>query len=189
MPKRSASALDPAVQSNQSVGNSVVENNFLSEPKRSGKWSHEEEAYAAKLITDFDEGTLVDCENGVTLRVYLARKLNCAPMRISKKFAGKCIGKVRVNLKNVSFIYSSFVLSCVFIFKHSSMLLKESWVVLWILIPELWPQRMHYSCTRMLMLVCQIAKATECIQGHTATYLSIIMVLTNNSVAVLVILM
>lgn len=61
---------------------------------RAGKWSPEEETYACRLIRDFEQGSLVDCEEGSTLRSYLARKLNCAPMRISKKFAGKCIGKV-----------------------------------------------------------------------------------------------
>lgn len=64
---------------------------------RSGKWSIEEERFAKKLIEDFQSGILKDCEEGCTLRAYLARKLNCAPMRISKKFAGKCIGKVITN--------------------------------------------------------------------------------------------
>jgi len=63
-----------------------------SSPK-SGKWTAEEEQFAQRLIQDFELGLLVDCENGCTLRSYLARKLNCAPMRISKKFAGQCIGK------------------------------------------------------------------------------------------------
>ena len=61
---------------------------------RRGKWTPEEEAYAARLIRDFDAG-LLPLENGATLRVYLAEKLNCDPMRISKKFTGiNCIGKV-----------------------------------------------------------------------------------------------
>jgi hypothetical protein len=62
---------------------------------RSGKWTVEEETFAFKLIREFEGGILQDCEEGCTLRSYLARKLNCAPMRISKKFAGKCIGNVR----------------------------------------------------------------------------------------------
>ena len=62
--------------------------------ERAGKWSAEEENLANHLISDFEDGSLDDCENGTTLRSYLARKLNCAPMRISKKFAGRCIGKV-----------------------------------------------------------------------------------------------
>jgi hypothetical protein len=78
----------------------------------SGKWTLEEEQFAWKLINDFELGLLskfimifllgfayflcflsADCEEGCTLRSYLARKLNCAPMRISKKFAGQNIGK------------------------------------------------------------------------------------------------
>ena len=62
--------------------------------QRSGKWSGEEETFANQLVIDFETGALRDCEDGCTLRSYLARKLNCAPMRISKKFAGRCIGKV-----------------------------------------------------------------------------------------------
>jgi hypothetical protein len=65
----------------------------LSTP-RAGKWTVDEETFALSLIKDFEAGILLDCEEGSTLRSYLARKLNCAPMRISKKFAGKCIGKV-----------------------------------------------------------------------------------------------
>ena len=34
------------------------------------------------------------------MRAYLARKLNCAPMRISKKFAGRCIGKLVFSRKS-----------------------------------------------------------------------------------------
>ena len=45
------------------------------------------------LIEMFDKGQLADCMTGSTLRAYLAQKLHCAPMRISKKFAGKGIGK------------------------------------------------------------------------------------------------
>ena len=62
--------------------------------KVAGKWSPEEERYATELILAFESGTLDDCEEGTTLRSYLSKKLNCAPMRISKKFAGTCIGKV-----------------------------------------------------------------------------------------------
>jgi hypothetical protein len=36
---------------------------------------------------------LDDCEEGSTLRTYLTRKLNCSPMRISKKFSHQCIGR------------------------------------------------------------------------------------------------
>lgn len=62
-------------------------------PARRGKWSAEEEAFAARLIRDFDAG-LLPLENGATLRAFLSKKLNCSAMRISKKFAGeKCLGK------------------------------------------------------------------------------------------------
>lgn len=60
--------------------------------RRSGKWTREEEAYASILIDLFDKGQ-VEEKNGVTLRSFLSRKLFCAPMRISKKYAGKGIGK------------------------------------------------------------------------------------------------
>jgi hypothetical protein len=63
-------------------------------PLRSGKWTHEEERYAASLIEHFESGKLTDCEEGETLRAYLSRKLHCIPMRVSKKYAGQCIGKV-----------------------------------------------------------------------------------------------
>ena len=61
---------------------------------RSGKWIPEEEDYAELLISLFEKGRVTDCENGMTLRSYLSQKLHCAPMRISKKFAGKGIGKM-----------------------------------------------------------------------------------------------
>lgn len=61
---------------------------------RRGKWTNEEQAYADRLIHDFEAG-LLPLENGATLRAFLSKKLNCDPMRISKKFAGaKCLGKV-----------------------------------------------------------------------------------------------
>lgn len=60
---------------------------------RSGKWFPEEEEYALLLIRFFEQGLIGDCEDGTTLRSYLAKKLHCAPMRISKKFAGRGIGK------------------------------------------------------------------------------------------------
>jgi hypothetical protein len=65
-----------------------------SSDQRSGKWSSAEESFANQLVKDFERGLLDDCEEGCTLRSYLARRLNCAPMRISKKFAGRCIGKL-----------------------------------------------------------------------------------------------
>lgn len=74
------------------------EDDFDTTISRAGKWSTEEESFAKKLIIQFESGTAKDCEEGCTLRAYLARRLNCAPMRVSKKFAGKCIGKVSITL-------------------------------------------------------------------------------------------
>ena len=58
---------------------------------RRGKWTSEEEAYAELLIVEFEKGTVEGCENGCTLRSFLSKKLHCAPMRISKKYAGMCV--------------------------------------------------------------------------------------------------
>jgi len=60
---------------------------------RSGKWTKEEEVYADLLVELFDKGQ-VDEPNGSSLRGFLSRKLHCTPMRISKKYAGKGIGKL-----------------------------------------------------------------------------------------------
>ncbi|GMI05221.1 hypothetical protein TrLO_g13150 [Triparma laevis f. longispina] len=51
---------------------------------RRGEWALEEEQYVEKIIICFTKGTL-DAPSGVTLRSYLSEKLNCDPMRISKK--------------------------------------------------------------------------------------------------------
>lgn len=65
---------------------------FKDRKLRSGKWTPEEEAYADVLIELFVKGQ-VDLENGSTLRSFLAKKLHCAPMRVTKKYAGKSKGK------------------------------------------------------------------------------------------------
>lgn len=60
---------------------------------RKGKWTEEEERYATQLTNYFKEG-LLPIERGTMLRLYLSQKLNCEPMRITKKFTGgECIGK------------------------------------------------------------------------------------------------
>ena len=60
---------------------------------RRGKWTMEEEAYVARVINDFNSGFL-NAPAGTTLRSYLSEKLQCDPMRITKKFTGDaCIGK------------------------------------------------------------------------------------------------
>ncbi|CAB9506818.1 expressed unknown protein [Seminavis robusta] len=53
-----------------------------------GKWTPEEEAYVEGLMEEFRAGTL-DIQEGTTLRSFLAKKLNCKPKRISKKYEGK----------------------------------------------------------------------------------------------------
>jgi len=53
----------------------------------------EEEAYVARVIKEFNSGFL-NAPVGTTLRSYLSEKLQCDPMRITKKFTGDaCIGK------------------------------------------------------------------------------------------------
>uniref|UniRef100_A0A7S4JCB1 Uncharacterized protein n=1 Tax=Odontella aurita TaxID=265563 RepID=A0A7S4JCB1_9STRA len=60
---------------------------------RRGKWTAEEEVYVAQVIHDFNAGFL-SALAGTTLRSYLSDKLQCDPMRITKKFTGAdCIGK------------------------------------------------------------------------------------------------
>lgn len=49
----------------------------------------EEEEYTSRVIQHFSAG-LLTLPDGATLRSYLAEKLNCDPMRITKKFTGAC---------------------------------------------------------------------------------------------------
>ena len=45
------------------------------------------------IIYAFEAGLLVDVENGTAVRSFLALRLRCSDMRISKKFAGdNCLG-------------------------------------------------------------------------------------------------
>jgi hypothetical protein len=67
---------------------------FQNMKPRRGKWTPEEITYAEFLVQEFEQGSLEGCENGCTLRAFLSRKLHCAPMRISKKFAGKHEGNM-----------------------------------------------------------------------------------------------
>ena len=53
----------------------------------------EEEEYTSRIIHYFSSG-IFTLPEGTTLRAYLAEKLNCDPMRITKKYAGaSCLGK------------------------------------------------------------------------------------------------
>lgn len=64
-----------------------------SDSLRRGKWMPEEEEYVTRVVTDFNSGFL-RAPPGTTLRTYLSEKLNCDPMRITKKFTGElAIGK------------------------------------------------------------------------------------------------
>lgn len=54
---------------------------------RKGKWTIEEEEFTTRIIEYFNTG-LLELPEGTTLRSYLADKLNCDPMRITKKFSG-----------------------------------------------------------------------------------------------------
>lgn len=63
---------------------------------RKGKWTPEEVKYTNRVIETFNAGTLQlpDAAQGTTLRAYLADKLGCDPMRITKKYTGaECLGK------------------------------------------------------------------------------------------------
>jgi cell division protein YceG involved in septum cleavage len=53
----------------------------------SGKWTFEEQLYVQELIKEFKSGTLA-IEEGLSLRRFLSKALNCSPKRISKKFEG-----------------------------------------------------------------------------------------------------
>ncbi|RHY05184.1 hypothetical protein DYB36_006683 [Aphanomyces astaci] len=57
-----------------------------SSEQRCGPWSDAEVAYATRLSDDFKLGLLSDVPNGIPLRKWLSEKLNCTPMRLSKKF-------------------------------------------------------------------------------------------------------
>ncbi|CAK4631987.1 hypothetical protein LEN26_000262 [Aphanomyces euteiches] len=54
--------------------------------QRCGPWSEAEVAFATRLSDDFKAGLLPDVPNGIPLRKWLSEKLNCTPMRLSKKF-------------------------------------------------------------------------------------------------------
>eukprot|EP00981_Chlorochromonas_danica_P006257 scaffold1334_cov170-Ochromonas_danica.AAC.4 len=79
--------------SNNTNMDNILPRELTSQTPRRGKWSVEEERYTEKIIMDFENGTL-DVPEGTTLRTYLAKVLNCDPMRITKKYTGNSsIGK------------------------------------------------------------------------------------------------
>ena len=71
-------------------------------PYRSGRWSHEETAYAEALLGEFESG-LLPLVDGTLLRVFVAAVLNCDPMRVSKKFAGR--GAVKAKLSSMGTLF------------------------------------------------------------------------------------
>ena len=77
----------------QGVDNGISDNSKLVSTLRRGKWTPEEEVYANAAIRDFNNGYL-DSAPGTTLRSYLSERLQCDPMRITKKYTGNAsIGK------------------------------------------------------------------------------------------------
>eukprot|EP00547_Thalassionema_nitzschioides_P009435 CAMPEP_0194227504 /NCGR_PEP_ID=MMETSP0156-20130528/42892_1 /TAXON_ID=33649 /ORGANISM="Thalassionema nitzschioides, Strain L26-B" /LENGTH=514 /DNA_ID=CAMNT_0038959987 /DNA_START=1212 /DNA_END=2756 /DNA_ORIENTATION=- len=97
LPKfRSDGQYIPAIRQIQTSKQSASPTSSKSKQARSlrrGKWTVEEEAYVARVIQDFNSGYL-NAPAGTTLRSYLSEKLQCDPMRITKKFTGAaCIGK------------------------------------------------------------------------------------------------
>lgn len=71
----------------------MEESVLASLPLRRGKWTAEEQNYSELLIQYFLAGVVPKCADGTTLRAFLSAKLHCAPMRITKKFAGATLGK------------------------------------------------------------------------------------------------
>lgn len=67
---------------------------------RRGKWSNAEMAYAEGIIREYRAGSLDDVEGGMSLRGYLAQKLQCHVKRISKKFENTTYNGKRQYKKN-----------------------------------------------------------------------------------------
>ncbi|OQR85211.1 hypothetical protein ACHHYP_12088 [Achlya hypogyna] len=71
-----------------STPSSVSSNDEESTPSsRTGRWMYEEEQFALALIECFLLGCVPDLVRGTSLRCFLAYKLQCSPMRVSKKLA------------------------------------------------------------------------------------------------------
>lgn len=88
-------ATEPGIESVEFQQKRAKAQNIQSNHKilRRGKWTQEEEEYANAVVREFNSGFL-DAQAGTTLRIYLSEKLQCDPMRITKKFTGNdSIGK------------------------------------------------------------------------------------------------
>ena len=60
--------------------------------QRIGKWTTEEEVYSEYLIAQFKRGLIEDgdrCSASTTVRNYVAGKLMCDPLRVTKKYSRK----------------------------------------------------------------------------------------------------
>ena len=53
------------------------------------RWSVEQVSYADALISLFRQGLVPGCDEGVSLRAFLALRLGCDPARISERYTGK----------------------------------------------------------------------------------------------------
>jgi hypothetical protein len=101
LPTAHLAAIKPVIQSPPSASRcteSFVCTDAVYESRRRqcGKWTKEEQAFADRLISDFEKGVSRGVENGQTLRTHLAERLRCDPLRISKRFSGvHRLGKVR----------------------------------------------------------------------------------------------
>ncbi|CAB9519069.1 expressed unknown protein [Seminavis robusta] len=70
--------------------------------ERSGKWTAEEESYAAALMEAFHAGLLSGVEEGISLRKILAKKLRCSAKRVSKKYEGTDYNGKMIYLRKVN---------------------------------------------------------------------------------------
>ncbi|KAG9401448.1 hypothetical protein AC1031_009312 [Aphanomyces cochlioides] len=73
--------------------------------ERAGPWTDDEISYVRRLSLDFKAGLLPDVPRGTSLRPWLARKLRCDPMRLSKKFnqGSKLLGIHKYKFKEEMF--------------------------------------------------------------------------------------
>mmetsp|Transcript_12721 Transcript_12721/g.30881 ORF Transcript_12721/g.30881 Transcript_12721/m.30881 type:complete len:884 (+) Transcript_12721:397-3048(+) len=99
--KPSSTPNSPETTSSRGSNSSNSKKKDDDRPKlRKGKWTIEEEEYTSRIIQYFSTG-LLTLPDGATLRSYLAEKLNCDPMRITKKFTGACcLGRRAYHLRD-----------------------------------------------------------------------------------------
>ena len=83
----------------------VQDTSSLHNSPRVGKWTDEEGKYIDRLLELFIQGH-VYCAHGISIRVVLSRVLNCDPMRLSKKFQKKPLGKHTFRMPKTGVIVS-----------------------------------------------------------------------------------